>query len=280
VFAVRSAGITYAITKACADGLIRNCGCEPRLAAIGSSNEMSGNSILERDTTSNVPKSSWPWAGCSDNVEYGLSRTKQLLDVRLHSQPSDLSATLMTHNYNAGRQVRSSSIRSIAHTHNLFLINKKAVKENMRLVCKCHGVSGSCSVRSCWRRLSQFRQIGDWLKIRYDDAIRVQPANDGANYTVEHADSAAELPEPTDLVYADPSPNFCVPDPRLGSVGTRSRRCQPNSLQADSCDLLCCGRGYETVRQVQRFNCRCQFQWCCDVQCDQCERYVDVHICR
>lgn len=316
MFAIRSAGITFAITKACADGLIRNCGCQSHCSTIStvrpelpiqsqspsasidafassssfSFSSSSSPSLSPSPTAvhSAKPESSWPSIGCSDNIEYASSQTKQLLDVRLKSEPTDLSTVLMTHNYNAGRQVSHifKSIRgSFDKVINFYKFTfQKAVVQNMRTVCKCHGISGSCSVRSCWRRLSSFRQIGDWLKTRYDEAIRVQPANDGINYTaIEHQDSnsrSSPWPQSADIVFADTSPNFCLPDPRIGSVGTRTRRCKPNSSQPDNCDLLCCGRGYETVQHTQRYNCRCQFQWCCDVQCDQCERQVDVHICR
>ncbi|KAL7063721.1 hypothetical protein AAHC03_01424 [Spirometra sp. Aus1] len=37
--------------------------------------------------------------------------------------------------------------------------------------CKCHGVSGACSLRTCWQRVSQFRQVGNMLKKAYHNAI-------------------------------------------------------------------------------------------------------------
>lgn len=47
----------------------------------------------------------------------------------------------------------------------------------MRQECKCHGMSGSCTVKTCWMRLANFRVIGDNLKARFDGATRVQVSN-------------------------------------------------------------------------------------------------------
>ena len=51
----------------------------------------------------------------------------------------------------------------------------------MREECKCHGMSGSCSVKTCWMRLPNFRVIGDSLKDRFDGASRVQVSNSQRN---------------------------------------------------------------------------------------------------
>jgi wingless-type MMTV integration site family protein 1 len=47
----------------------------------------------------------------------------------------------------------------------------------MRQECKCHGMSGSCTVKTCWMRLPNFRTVGDNLKDRFDGASRVQVTN-------------------------------------------------------------------------------------------------------
>lgn len=148
----------------------------------------------------------------------------------------------------------------------------------MRLVCRCHGMSGSCTVRNCWWRLSSFRQVGDWLKARFDGAARVRLANDGVHFTTR--DELAKWPAAQDLIYTETSPDFCLADPRFWAQGTQGRRCEPDSKALHGCELMCCGRGHRTVRKTVRFNCRCSFQWCCDVRCDQCERQVLVHVCR
>lgn len=39
--------------------------------------------------------------------------------------------------------------------------------------CKCHGVSGSCSVRTCWHQLAAFSETGAVVKSKYDSAVQV-----------------------------------------------------------------------------------------------------------
>ena len=36
--------------------------------------------------------------------------------------------------------------------------------------CKCHGMSGSCEVRTCWKAAPDFRRVGDFLKKKYNKA--------------------------------------------------------------------------------------------------------------
>jgi hypothetical protein len=37
----------------------------------------------------------------------------------------------------------------------------QAVIKKSRVTCKCHGVSGSCSLITCWQQLAPFREIGE-----------------------------------------------------------------------------------------------------------------------
>lgn len=43
----------------------------------------------------------------------------------------------------------------------------------MEVQCKCHGVSGSCEMRTCWRSLPKFRHLGAQLQERFHEAIQV-----------------------------------------------------------------------------------------------------------
>jgi hypothetical protein len=49
------------------------------------------------------------------------------------------------------------------------------VKKGMQKECKCHGMSGSCTIKTCWMRLPTFREVGDVLKDRFDGATKVLP---------------------------------------------------------------------------------------------------------
>ena len=46
----------------------------------------------------------------------------------------------------------------------------------MKVQCKCHGVSGSCEVKTCWRSIPAFREVGDILKDKYNGATEVRSA--------------------------------------------------------------------------------------------------------
>jgi wingless-type MMTV integration site family protein 16 len=82
------------------------------------------------------------------------------------------------------------------------------------------------------------------------------------------------------LVFSDHSPDYCRPDRKRGIIGTKGRQCNKTSIGPESCNLLCCGRGYNTriVRKVER--CNCKFVWCCYVKCKICESLIDKYTCK
>ncbi|KAJ8975528.1 hypothetical protein NQ317_012038, partial [Molorchus minor] len=54
-----------------------------------------------------------------------------------------------------------------------------AVSNNMQVKCKCHGMSGSCELKTCWRAAPEYRVIGKALKERFRSAILVDQTNLG-----------------------------------------------------------------------------------------------------
>lgn len=52
-------------------------------------------------------------------------------------------------------------------------VSEQAVQKHTKLECKCHGVSGACSIRTCWRAMLDFREVGHFLKKKYIAAVEV-----------------------------------------------------------------------------------------------------------
>lgn len=144
--------------------------------------------------------------------------------------------------------------------------------------CKCHGVSGSCSVRTCWNQLPEFRETGNRLRDRYDAATEV--TFNGQGTRLIQRNRVFKRPTRDDLIYIERSRSFCDADPSTGSAGTRGRLCNQQSSGTDGCDLMCCGRGFTTTRRQMTERCRCKFHWCCRVECQLCERTVEVNMCK
>jgi hypothetical protein len=57
------------------------------------------------------------------------------------------------------------------------------------------------------------------------------------------------------------------------------RSCNTSSHGYDSCEDMCCGRGYSTISVEKVERCQCKYHWCCYVQCKICRRWVDTQEC-
>ncbi|KAM8892749.1 protein Wnt-2 isoform 2-T2 [Spinachia spinachia] len=237
MYAISSAGVVHTLARACSRGELDSCSCDPRKT--GSSRDARG---------------SFDWGGCSDHVEHAVRFSQGFVDAK-ERKGRDARALMNLHNNRAGR---------------------KAVKRFMTLECKCHGVSGSCSVRTCWLAMADFRRTGDQLRRRYNGAAQVSVNQYGTGFTAAHF----KRPSGNDLVYLEDSPDYCVWDPESGSMGTGGRVCNRTSRGVDSCEVMCCGRGYDTSRVSWSTKCECKFHWCCAVRCSDCQQQVDVHTCK
>lgn len=161
----------------------------------------------------------------------------------------------------------------------LSFFTSQAVKSGLKTTCKCHGVSGSCAVRTCWKQLSPFQDTGHLLKYRYDTAVRVHSVTNSATGETELASprrhsNTVPRPRPTELVFLEESPSFCRPS--RYSPGTAGRPCSKDT----SCSSLCCGRGYNTALHLTTLSCHCQVRWCCHVECQTCLREEEVYTCK
>ena len=173
----------------------------------------------------------------------------------------------------------------------LFFLFWQAVKRTLKLSCKCHGVSGSCSIRTCWKDLSDFRVVGDYIKRKYFRAVMV----DAQNGQLRKGNSAQRRDErdilqisKNDLVYLEASPDFCKNNTVYGTLGTVGRSCsRPEDRTADnrwerkSCNRLCkaCGLKVKRVLVTETSTCNCRFHWCCEVKCESCTQVVEKFTC-
>lgn len=73
-------------------------------------------------------------------------------------------------------------------------------------------MSGSCSVRVCWRRLPAFRGAGTALAALHEGAALVRLAQRGGGKRparLRPARADLKRPNKTDLVYLEDSPDYC-----------------------------------------------------------------------
>lgn len=83
-----------------------------------------------------------------------------------------------------------------------------------------------------------------------------------------------------ELVHLHKSPDYCEPDLRHGFAGVQARLCNQDPLAPDSCDRLCCGRGFERRELELRYNCDCKFQYCCKIHCNVCQKTLVEYVCK
>lgn len=166
-------------------------------------------------------------------------------------------------------QTRLERLRPLIASANLMngRFGRKAVSAGMRTKCTCHGVSGSCSVRTCWRALAPLSRVAATLAA---EPARASPL---------HPRRRAIRARPR-LRYVTPSPDYCEPDPAAGSRGTHGRKCNASlGNAAGGCGRLCCGRGRRALRSSRLERCHCRYHWCCRVDCQLCRLTTEEHYC-
>ncbi|XP_035661445.1 protein Wnt-9a-like isoform X3 [Branchiostoma floridae] len=243
LYAISSSGLTHALGRACSSGKLERCTCDE-----------SFNDIDNRET--------WLWGGCGDNLKYSRKFARQFLSMN-KAEEQDLRAAVDRHNTNLG-------IRSVTY---------QVVRSRVKTTCKCHGVSGSCSVQTCWRQLAPFHEIGDVLKNKYEKAMKVVSMTNGAGERAQLmnepvGNEAPKGPKNNDMVFVDDSPSYCKKGKY--SYGTRGRICDKEK----NCDSICCGRGHNTQSLVIKRPCQCQVKWCCYVECKECNTRENIYMCK
>ncbi|CAF1922315.1 unnamed protein product [Rotaria magnacalcarata] len=274
IYALTSASVMHSIAKACAKGELTECGCDKsQQPSFSPSASLMRTRAMLKYPISSTPSMSislfastpmphatdgFEWGGCSDDLKFGRNVSVSFIDEQESYMSRRRIVRLVNlHNNEAGRQ---------------------AVERNVQLTCKCHGVSGSCTLRVCWRTLPDFRLIGSELRTKYASATQVR-LNRRLSL-LKPRKTSMKLFNTTDLIYIHNSPSFCEKHLRLGSLGTQGRECNLTMNEPGSCSVLCCDRGYETIIRTIEEDCECQFHWCCEVRCKRCVKRVEKHYCK
>ncbi|XP_068724214.1 protein Wnt-8b-like [Montipora capricornis] len=202
-------------------------------------------------------QSNWRWGGCSDNIKFGKKAAKQFIDKL--EDGNDARAAFNLHNNEVGRN---------------------AVQASLKQRCKCHGVSGSCNLKTCWKQLSTFEAIGAALKQKYNTAESVIFLN-GELQKQRRKRYTSITSKDKKLVYLNASPDYCTRNETAGSPGMLGRACSSDSVSPEKCRSLCnaCNLRYQTVHRFKRIKCKCKFVWCCAVKCELCTVKYSLTTC-
>ena len=153
----------------------------------------------------------------------------------------------------------------------------REIVESTPVNCKCHGISGSCTIQSCYSDLPEFSIIGEKLKEKHNQACRVSTNGRTNHAWVSKCDRNFDE---KDFIYRD-TYNWCVPDASVGSIGVVGRECDPNSSGSNSCQNICrrCNRGVERREERVIRDCHCSFRFCCEIECTTCEVERVYYMC-
>lgn len=132
IYAITSAGATFSVTRACRMGQLSNCGCRKPKRKVAASSQVLPNNLIAtqprnvypaRDNMNNLPNQVFPgennefeWGGCSDNIHYGYTISKQLM---AKNRGKDGRSMVIEHNNEAGRLVSSAFPRCTKYCFDL-----------------------------------------------------------------------------------------------------------------------------------------------------------------
>uniref|UniRef100_A0A914HTS2 Protein Wnt n=1 Tax=Globodera rostochiensis TaxID=31243 RepID=A0A914HTS2_GLORO len=217
LWAMSAAGLAWGVATACAQGWLDECKC------VG---EDGGQSIVPfRPTTD------WEWSGCSYGVHYGVITARKML----------------TRNVVGGKSTRT--VLSRRHLlrklekHNL-KVGRMAVKRTLTSSCKCHGVSGSCQQKTCWKKAADLPAIAQHLAQKYKSAKFVVSARPDEEIRAKN----------TELVFLERSVDLCS----QFHYDVHQKRSLPricswrNATHSEGdCSDLCCGLGYSVSHECR-----------------------------
>lgn len=160
-------------------------------------------------------------------------------------------------------------------------MSQQVVRASLQRNCKCHGVTGSCNLKTCWKQLAPFEVVGSALKQKYRAAAQVTFLNNKLQERDNRNRYSQVTRKDLKLVYLDSSPDYCVRNMTVGSPGMLRRTCRSDILSNGQCRSLCnsCNLRHRTEEHSKQVKCRCKFVWCCTVKCKLCTEKYSLTTC-
>jgi len=245
VHAITSAGVVTVVTKNCRSGLIENCGCD-----------------LSWPTRNSYHASDFEWGGCSANVAWGQEMARVFVDA------SERRESKKKRSRNRKMRKRVANEKPVNLKNNQ--IGRQIVDELVEKQCKCHGVSSACDLKTCWRTLPDFSRVANHLKDGYNTAVQVHVVRKKERTVIQAKKGEHPVEGHRKLVFLRRTKSFCH---------TQGRVCFLDRDTSNSCENLCCNRGYHTIIREHVTSCNCKFKWCCEVTCQSCFDNVTENIC-
>eukprot|EP00795_Rhopilema_esculentum_P006207 gene6207-11614_t len=261
--ALFSASLAHSVAKACMDGKVAGCSCAKKPAYLPE-----GKSINDLRFSS-----------CTNFLSIGIRFAQRFADAGFKKKKKNakhISSELKQHNSRIGREAPYNMCCTERKAESSQDYGKALISPD-NIHCRCHGVSGNCAVKSCWKRIPFMTNIALKLRKLYDNAAMVVYDNLKRRFVSKWLGTDINRNQ---LIYAYESPNYCIANRDLGVSGTQGRSCNHTATGYNSCEVLCCGRGVKVQRTAVVERCRCKYVWCCYVKCKECSRSYDEYICK
>lgn len=169
--------------------------------------------------------------------------------------------------YTKGRRQSTPELTDLVDDHNE-QVGARLLEDRNFEKCICHGISGSCTKKTCYTKTPDLVTVGSILKRKYREASQVKLSEDNKLVTLHGGELLTDT-----LVYVQ-STDLCEDNPNGGLLGTSGRECSLYNVQdsCNQCEALCCGGNYDCRNEevpVEEEEC-CEFVWCCRIECGPC----------
>ncbi|XP_075236473.1 protein Wnt-11b-2-like [Lycorma delicatula] len=274
VYTISSAALLYTLSRNCAQGSIYNCPCHKNSQVMPSITVKP--SQIKNFVSNNITNLQFKWAGCNNYIKWATKITRNFVNSpnkRVYNNKSLINKV-------TGESKFLLFLSLMNHHNNK--VGRKVVERTVTINCQCHGISGSCSVRTCWKALPNVfndNVLLNTLTLKYRNAVEMFQSH-------QHNQINNKTNVRNNIIYFTKSPDYCTKDLRTGSQGTIGRQCNdsaiPSSLSLmsqNSCTNMCCGRGYISYINQYQERCNCKYYWCCYVKCKTCHVNVKINKC-